>query len=258
MTDSTGATDMVDTTGMTDKAGRVALSLRNVGVCYQRRKRAGQGGFWALRNLSFDLLRGETLGVIGRNGVGKSTLLRIMAGIIAPDEGEVVNHVGRASLFSLKVGFVAHLTGRENALLSAMLLGLRRREAKARLDSIIAYSGIGDFIDEPAGNYSSGMQARLGFAVAFHVAPPILLIDEVLGVGDAEFKQQSTEAMKARIRSDQTVVIVSHSIDTIEELCDRVLWVDQGRPVALGDTRTVLGEFRQRLKPAPAAGGKTE
>lgn len=240
---------------MTSDADRVALSLRNVGVCYHRRKQAAHGGFWALRNLSFDLLRGETLGVIGRNGVGKSTLLRVMAGIIAPDEGEVVNHAGQASLFSLRVGFVPHLTGRENAVLSAMLLGLRRREAKAKLDSIIAYSGIGDFIDEPAGNYSSGMQARLGFAVAFHAAPPILLIDEVLGVGDAEFKQQSTEAMKERIRSDQTVVIVSHSIGTIEELCNRVLWIHQGKPVALGPTQTVLTEFKRRLKPTPFGEG---
>ena len=238
------------------ETSRVALSLRDVGVCYRRRKKTAGGAFWALRNISLDLLHGETLGVIGRNGVGKSTLLRVMAGIIAPDEGDVVNLAGQASLFSLQVGFVPHLTGRENAMLSAMLLGMRRREAKAKLESIIAYSGIGDFIDEPAGNYSSGMQARLGFAVAFQADPPILLIDEVLGVGDAEFKRQSTEAMKERIRSDRTVVIVSHAIDLIEELCDRVLWIDRGRPVALGDTQSVLSAFRQQLNQAPAAPGE--
>lgn len=239
-----------------DETSRVALSLRNVGVCYHRRKKTSGTACWALRNISFDLLHGETLGVIGRNGVGKSTLLRVMAGIMAPDEGEVVNLAGQASLFSLQVGFVTHLTGRENAMLSAMLLSMRRSEAKAKLESIIAYSGIGDFIDEPAGNYSSGMQARLGFAVAFHADPPILLIDEVLGVGDAEFKRQSTEAMKERIRSDRTVVIVSHSLEVIEELCDRVLWIDQGKPFALGDTQSVVGAFKQRLDRAQAASGE--
>lgn len=229
------------------KPPKIAMSLRDVGVCYHKRKKGPGGAFWALRNLSFDLFHGETLGIIGRNGMGKSTLLRIMAGIIAPDEGEMLNFAGQASLFSLQVGFVTHLTGRENAMLSAMLLGMRRREAKAKLDAMVAYSGIGEFIDEPAGNYSSGMQARLGFAVAFHVDPPILLIDEVLGVGDAEFKRQSTAAMKERIRSDRTVVIVSHNIEVIRELCDRVLWLERGKVAALSDTASVISAYEQAV-----------
>ncbi len=234
-------------------SNRVAMSLHDVGVCYRRRK-AQNRIFWALRNVSFDLLHGETLGVIGRNGVGKSTLLRLMAGIIAPDEGEIINNAGQASLFTLQVGFVNHLTGRENAMLSAMLMGMRRREAKAKLQSIIDYSGIGEFIDEPVGNYSSGMQARLGFAVAFHADPPILLIDEVLGVGDAEFKQQSTAAMKNRIQSDKTVVIVSHHVNVIADLCDRVVWIDRGKVVEAGETQRVLQAFRQGTLPGSAAG----
>lgn len=232
---------------------RTAMTLRNVGLIYRRRAKIKDNAFWALKDISFDLLHGETLGIIGRNGVGKSTLLRIMAGIIAPDEGEVVNLAGQASLFSLQVGFVPHLTGRENAMLSAMFLGMSRREAKAKLPAIIDYSGIGDFIDEPAGNYSSGMRARLGFAVAFHADPAILLIDEVLGVGDAEFKQQSVAAMKERIRSDRTVVIVSHQAEMLAELCQRVLWIDRGRPKALGDAQDVIDAYLRATAPKPAA-----
>lgn len=236
------------------ESGRIAMTLRNVGLIYRRHARAKDNAFWALKEISFDLMHGETLGVIGRNGVGKSSLLRIMAGIIAPDEGEVVNLAGQASLFSLQVGFVPHLTGRENAIISAMLLGMTRRQAKAKLEAMIEYSGIGEFIDEPAGNYSSGMRARLGFAVAFHTDPAILLIDEVLGVGDAEFKRQSVAAMKERIRSDRTVVIVSHQAETLAELCQRVLWLDRGRPKILGDAKSVLEAYQQATsaKAAPA------
>lgn len=222
---------------------RIAMSLRNVGVRYHRGNRRSGQSFWPFRNLSVDILQGETLGIIGRNGVGKSTLLRVMAGIIAPDEGEVTNLVGQASLFSLQVGFVPHLVGRENAILSSMLMGLTWKEARARLNSIIAYSGLGDFIDEPICNYSSGMAARLGFAVAYHADPPILLIDEVLGVGDAEFQQQSAKAMKERINSDRTVVIVSHNLKTIDELCTKVLWIDQGSLKCIGDPQKVIAEY---------------
>ena len=223
----------------------LALQLRRVGVHYHRRVKTQDNGHWALKDVSFDLYHGETLGVIGRNGVGKSTLLRVMAGIIAPDRGEMINRSGRASLLSLQVGFVAHLTGRENAMLSAMLLGMSRREARLKLDEIVSFSGLGDFIDEPVGNYSSGMRARLGFAVSFHVDPDILLIDEVLGVGDAEFKQKSTIAMKERIRSDRTVVMVSHNLQTMRELCDRVVWLEKGHTVAEGPTEYVVGLYEK-------------
>ncbi|WP_415520434.1 MAG: ABC transporter ATP-binding protein [Desulfovibrio aminophilus] len=188
-------------------------------------------------------MQGETLGIIGRNGAGKSTLLRVMAEIIAPDVGEVRNYAGRASIFSLQVGFIPHLVGRENALFSSILLGLTRKEAKAKLNSIIEYSGLGDFIDEPTCNYSSGMAARLGFSIAYHADPPILLIDEVLGVGDVEFMEQSTKAMRDRINSDRTVVIVSHNMKMIEELSTRVLWIDHGVSKALGDPHVVISEY---------------
>jgi lipopolysaccharide transport system ATP-binding protein len=220
-----------------------ALSLHHVGVHYRRRIKVKDGGLWALKDITFDLRHGETLGIIGRNGMGKSTLLRVMSGIIAPDSGKIIHRAGRASLLSLQVGFVAHLTGRENAVVSALLLGLSRREIRSKLDEIIDFAGLGDFIDEPVGNYSSGMRARLGFAVSFHADPDILLIDEVLGVGDAEFKQKSTAAMKARILSDKTVIIVSHNMATIRELCDRVIWLEQGRTLQEGATATVVDAY---------------
>lgn len=228
---------------MIDKK-EIVLSLHNVGVHYRRRVKTKDKGIWALKDISFDLYKGETLGVIGRNGVGKSTLLRVLAGIIEPDRGNIINQGSRVSLLSLQVGFVAHLTGRENAILSAMLLGMRRDVAKNKLNEIIDFSGIGDFIDEPVGNYSSGMRARLGFAVSFAVQSDILLIDEVLGVGDDEFKKKSTAAMKERIKSSLTVVIVAHDIRTIRENCDRVLWLDKGIIVAEGKTEDVLSSYQ--------------
>lgn len=214
--------------------------------------RTADNGFWALKDVSFDVYHGETLGVIGRNGVGKSTLLKIMAGIISPDRGRMMNLVGRASLLSLQVGFIAHLTGRENAMMSAMLLGMSRRAAKDKLDEIIEFSGLGDYIDEPTGNYSSGMRARLGFSVAYYSDPDILLIDEVLGVGDADFKAKSTAAMKERIRSDRTVVIVSHQMSTIRELCDRVVWLEHGETVAAGDAESIVLEYEKSARVATA------
>lgn len=229
-------------------SSNVAMALHNVGVRYHRGNRRSGQSFWAFRNISLNLMHGETLGIIGRNGTGKSTLLRVMAEIIAPDEGEVRNFAGRASIFSLQVGFIPSLVGRENALFSSILMGLSRKEAKARLDSIITYSGLGDFIDEPTGNYSTGMAARLGFSIAYHADPPILLIDEVLGVGDAEFLQQSTKAMKNRIRSERTVVIVSHNLNVITELCTRVLWIERGKPISIGDPKSIIAEYCNTLR----------
>jgi len=236
---------------------KIALSVENAGVRYRRRtKIPGDSHFWALKNVSFNLYRGETLGIIGRNGVGKSTLLRLLAGIIVPDEGVISRYVKSASLLSLQVGFLAHLTGKENAVLSGMLLGMRYREVEEKLNQIIEFSGLEDFINEPVGSYSSGMRARLGFAVAFHSEPEILLIDEVLGVGDSEFKQKSTLAMKDRILSDQTVVIVSHNLNTIRELCDHVVWLEHGSTKMDGDAESVIKAYNQSTNPDIRNAGK--
>lgn len=224
------------------------LSLRNVGVYYKQKRGIFGQPFWALKDISFDLYPGETLGIIGRNGVGKSTLLRLMAGIIKPNRGHFINHHHRqASLLSLQLGFVYYLTGRENAILSGMLMGLRKKDIMAKMDDIIEFSGLHKFIDQPIATYSSGMIARLGFSVAFQVDPDILLIDEILGVGDAEFSQKSANAMREKIRSNKTIVFVSHHPALIQQLCDRVVWIEEGVSKAEGDTRKILHEYHQFL-----------
>lgn len=240
--------------------GEPVLRLENVGVSYQRRTGFfGGGRFWALRDISFSLYHGESLGVVGRNGAGKSTLLKILAGIINPDRGHVMRADLRAALLSLRIGFVPYLTGRENAILSGMLMGLRRREMERDIDEIFAFAELEEFIDQPLRTYSSGMNARLGFAVAFRSDPDILLVDEVLGVGDADFKKKSTELMRQKIRSDKTVVIVSHSASLIHELCDRAVWIDKGETKAEGDADEVLAQYAAQnpvAKPQQAAARK--
>lgn len=231
----------------------VVLELRNVGLRYQRGGailRRRDTGFWALRDVTMDLYAGETLGVIGRNGAGKSTLLRLLAGIIRPDRGELINHGFRTTLLSLQVGFVPDLSGRKNIILSGLLLGLSLSEIKEKLASIIEFAELEDFIDEPIRTYSSGMRARLGFSAAFHVDPDVLLIDEVLGVGDAGFVEKSTAVMKERIRSDRTVVLVSHSAASVRSLCDRAVWIDRGTVLLSGGVEEVVGAYEEAVSAA--------
>lgn len=233
-------------------SGEPVLTLRHVAVSYRRRAGVLQWSkYWALRDVSFDVYHGETLGIIGRNGAGKSTLLRLLAGIIAPDRGEVRTNGCRVSLLSLQVGFIPHLTGRQNAILSGMLLGLHRAEVEARMDDIVAFSELEEFIDEPVRAYSMGMRARLGFSVAFQADPDVLLVDEVLGVGDMAFRKKSSQAMRARIRSNKTVVLVSHNLQTVRELCDRTIWIDGGRDHLEGAPQRVLDQYSaEGYKPA--------
>lgn len=217
-----------------------------MGVSYRRR--AGMlrwSRFWALNDISFDLYRGETLGVIGRNGVGKSTLLQVMAGIISPDKGVIVRNDCTVSLLSLQVGFIPHLTGRENAVLSGMLLGIHRIDIEKAMPEIIEFSGLGEFIDEPVRAYSTGMRARLGFSVSIQIDPDVILVDEVLGVGDADFRKKSNAAMRDKISSDKTVVIVSHDEGTLKELCDRVIWVDNKGANETGGVDDVLLSYQK-------------
>ena len=225
------------------------MSLQNVGVSYRRR--AGilrWSRFWALNDISFELFRGETLGVIGRNGVGKSTLLQVMAGIISPDKGVIVRNDCSVSLLSLQVGFIPHLTGRENAVLSGMLLGIHRVDIEKAMPEIIDFSGLGEFIDEPVRAYSTGMRARLGFSVSIQINPDVILVDEVLGVGDTEFRKKSNAAMRDKISSDKTVVIVSHDESTLKELCDRVIWVGNQGTNEIGGVDDVLLSYQSSFK----------
>lgn len=224
------------------------IHLSNVGVKYKRRTGFMRSAdFWALHDVSFDLYQGETLGVIGHNGAGKSTLLRLLARIIDPDKGQVTSRVDRVSLLSLQLGFVPSLSGRQNAILAGILLGMSHRQMQEKMASIIAFSELEEFIDEPVRTYSSGMRARLGFAVAFQVDPDVILIDEVLGVGDVNFKEKSASAMRQKIESDKTVVIVTHSPEAVLELCDRVVWVDHGVTRAEGAPEKIVNEYKAAM-----------
>lgn len=234
---------------------KILLNVCSVGVSY--RQRTGMlryKTFWGLRDVSFKLYAGETLGIIGGNGAGKSTLLRLLAGIIEPDKGWIWRHPGTvASLLALNVGFRPELNGRENALLSGMLLGMKLADINNKLEQIRVFSDLGDFFEEPVGAYSTGMRARLGFAVAIHADPDILLIDEVLGVGDESFKLKSQKAMREKIKANKTVVLVSHSMEAILELSDRVLWLKDGQSLACGEPQRIIDGYFAAVRQAIAA-----
>ena len=225
------------------------LRVENVALSY--RKNAGLFNpkkYWALKDISFELFHGETLGVIGGNGAGKSTLLRVLAGIIAPDRGKIIHDELNISLLGLSVGFISHLTGRNNAVLSGMLMGMRRNEIEAKLDNIIEFAELDEFIDEPIRSYSSGMRARLGFSVAIQADPDILLIDETLSVGDARFAKKSSAAMREKIRSNKTIVLVSHNENMVRRMCDRVVWIDKGQTRDLGATDSIMDAYMESMQ----------
>ncbi len=223
------------------------VSLHSVGVCYRGRGRVfGRAEeYWALENVSFEVRPGETVGLIGRNGSGKTTLLKAIAGIIEPDRGSIERGDINLSMLSLQVGFLPQLSGRENAILSGMLLGLERAEAERRIADIEAFADLGNHFDAPLATYSSGMRARLGFSTALYSAADVLLIDEVLGVGDWDFRAKSTAAIKELIRSNRTVILASHNLETVRELCGRTIWIDKGRARAVGTTEDVLAQYTQ-------------
>jgi len=223
------------------------ITLENVALGYRKRAfRARREPFWALRDISFDLYHGECLGVIGRNGVGKSSLLRLLAGILLPDKGKVIRHGEfRASLLTLQLGFSPQLSGRENVILGGMLLGLSRARIESQMESIVEFAELQEFIDEPLHSYSSGMKARLGFAVAMRSEPDLLLIDEILGVGDEDFKQRSSGVLHDWIRSDKTVVFVSHSVSAVRKTCDRLVWIENGMVAMIGGVEEVLAKYGQ-------------
>jgi len=224
------------------------ISVRNLGVCFRRfrlalRNRTRQ--YWALNDVSFNVHAGETVGIIGKNAAGKTTLLRALAGIIEPDHGTITRADINISLLSLQVGFIPHLSGCENAILSAMLLGLTKREAMAQLSNITEFSELGEFMEEPISTYSAGMRARLGFSVAYYAAPDVLLIDEALGVGDRDFRIKSADAIQQIIDSNRTVVLVSHDMGTVRQLCNRVVWIDEGKTRQIGTPDTVIPAYNE-------------
>jgi lipopolysaccharide transport system ATP-binding protein len=220
------------------------VEVRDVSVRYKTRKSFFRHDYFlALDRVSFTIEKGETLGVIGPNGCGKSTLLRVLANIYGVDGGKIVRHCRHISLLSLALGFDPELSGRDNAIIGGMLLGARKKDVLQELDEIIHFSELEEFIDKPLKTYSTGMTARLGFSVAIRMRTELLLIDEVLGVGDGRFGVKASEALMNKIGSNQTVVLVSHLLGYIEKLCNRVLWLDHGKIVKVGRTKDVLDEY---------------
>ena len=209
-----------------------------------RGRRARFEEFWALKDVSFEVPTGSTFGVIGHNGSGKSTLLKTLTGILVPDKGTVAT-VGRVSaLLELGAGFHPELSGRENVFLNGAILGLKKREIEHRFDDIVEFAGLERFIDSPVKNYSSGMFVRLGFAVAANVEPDVLLIDEVLSVGDEAFQRKSAERIEQFRRDGRTIVFVSHGLGQVEQLCETVAWLDHGEIKTIGPAADVISEYR--------------
>jgi len=209
-----------------------------------RGRRARYEEFWALKGIDLEVPRGSTFGVIGSNGSGKSTLLKCLAGILAPDRGSVTARGRLSALLELGAGFHPELTGRENVFMNGAILGLSKRQLTERFDEIVAFSGLEEFIDTPVKNYSSGMFVRLGFAVAAHVEPEILLIDEVLSVGDESFQRRSAEKIDEFRRDGRTIVFVSHGLSQVAQLCQTVAWIDKGDLRMVGPASDVIAQYR--------------
>ncbi len=199
--------------------------------------------FWALRDVSFTVERGEMLGIIGRNGAGKSTLLKLLSRITLPTEGEIRMRGRMSSLLEVGTGFNPELSGRENIFLNGAILGMKKAEIERKLEEIIAFSGIRHHLDSPVKRYSSGMKVRLGFSVAAHLEPEILVIDEVLAVGDAEFQRKCLGKMKDVARSGRTILFVSHNMTAVSSLCTRVLWLHDGRVRRTGPADEVVRDY---------------
>ena len=203
--------------------------------------------FWALDGVSFSVARGESIGIIGPNGSGKSTLLKIVADLARPTQGKIAVNGRISALLELGAGFHPQITGRENAVLNAVLLGLSRREAEEALPDIIAFSELGDFIDEPMRTYSSGMYIRLGFSVAVHVHADVLLVDEVLAVGDAEFQQKCFDHIEKLRAKGVTIVLVSHDLGSVTRFCERAVLLHHGRVQVEGKSQPVVHEYLSRI-----------
>ncbi len=229
--------------------------LRDVIVnALRRRARREERFVKALDDVTFEVARGEVVGIIGRNGAGKSTLLKVLSKITYPTSGRVRVHGRVASLIEVGTGFHDELTGRENIYLNGSILGMKKREIDARLDQIVEFAGVAPFIDTPIKRYSSGMRLRLGFAVAAHMDPDVLFVDEVLAVGDAEFQKKCLNAMDDLRSGGRTVLFVSHNMAAIESLCARTLWIDAGRIRRDGATVDVITDYLQTFSEGQRTG----
>jgi lipopolysaccharide transport system ATP-binding protein len=215
------------------------------------RGRSGADTFWALQDVGFSLNRGEALGLIGRNGSGKSTLLSCLAGIYRPTRGAVRTHGRVAALLELGTGFHSELSGRDNIFLNASLYGLRNRDIARRLPDIVEFADIGDFIDAPVKTYSTGMYSRLAFAVAVHLDPEILLLDEILSVGDQAFQRKCLDKMQQFLQGGKTIIFVSHALGQVVAMCQRAIWLEGGRVVLDGGSVEVVAAYEGQMGHLP-------
>jgi lipopolysaccharide transport system ATP-binding protein len=218
-----------------------------------RKLRPQSKEFWAVRDVSFEVRRGEALGIIGHNGAGKSTILKLLSNITAPSTGEITINGRLSALIEVGSGFHPELSGRENVFLSGSILGMRRREIATKLDSIIDFAGVRQFIDMPVKRYSSGMYVRLGFAIAAHLDPDILLLDEVLAVGDAAFQAKCIQRIRELERGGTTIVFISHDLVAVESLCQRVILMQKGQIAAEGTPSEVIEAYHELSSPIAAA-----
>jgi ABC-type polysaccharide/polyol phosphate transport system ATPase subunit len=235
------------------KRYRLRLNPGAEGAAQNLGKRDPQGGLWALRDVSFDVNAGSALGIVGPNGAGKTTILKLIAGITGPTSGRAVTHGRISALIELGAGFHPDLSGRENAYLAAAILGMKRTEIVRRFDEIVAFAGIEPFIDAPVKRYSAGMQARLAFSVAVHAEPAILLVDEVLSVGDAAFQVRCMERIHALRRQGVTLVLVSHYLGLIVEACEHAIFLSQGEVRFRGGAQETVNCYQDALRTAAAA-----
>lgn len=212
-----------------------------------RGKKSVHEDFWALKDVSFEVPHGTTFGLIGKNGSGKSTLLKCLAKILWPEEGSITARGKQASLLEVGSGFHPELSGRENVFLNGSILGMSRKEVARKFDDIVSFSGVGHFIDQPVKNYSSGMYVRLGFSVAVAVTPDILVVDEVLAVGDATFQKRCRTKFKEMKEEGRTVILVSHSMNTVKDMCDEVAWLNEGELKMIGKTDDVVKAYNETV-----------
>lgn len=244
-----------------EETREAAITVKNLSIVYRsmksysikksllKLKKIEKETFEAVKDVSFEIPKGQILGITGKNGSGKSTMLRALAGIFSPDHGSIDLHGNSVSLLSIGIGFQKELSGRENILLSGMLLGFSEEFIRAKMQEIIEFAGIGKFIDMPVRTYSSGMFSKLAFSITAILETDIMLIDEVLSVGDEKFKKKSYNKMKSLIsKRDRTVVIVSHSLSTLADLCDVVMWMHDGKIRKIGEPAKIIAEYREFMK----------
>ena len=247
----------------------IAIELRNVSLSFKigndkidnlkeyiirtlNRTKEKKTIFKATDNVSFKIYKGEKVGILGFNGAGKSTLLKIISGVYTPDEGEVIINGNIAPLLSLGAGFDKNYSGRENIFLNGAILGYDEQFLRSKYDGILEFSELGEFINLPVKNYSSGMLSKLGFSIATIVDPDILILDEVLGVGDINFRKKSKEKLQSLMASNTTVLLVSHSIKEIRNICDKAIWIEKGRVVDIGEVNDICDKYEEAAKKASA------